>query len=80
MTSFRRLNTVLGSLVERLTGPPSQHPRPSVIDAPGHDSGPRALISSATLGVILLAGHRRLDVLLEAVAAWGEVQDLTWIE
>jgi hypothetical protein len=39
-----------------------------------------ALVSIGTLGVVLLSGHRRLDALLEAVAAWGEAQDLTWIE
>jgi hypothetical protein len=39
-----------------------------------------ALISIGTLGVVLLSGHRRFDALLEAVAAWGEAHDLTWIE
>lgn len=80
MTSFLRLKTVLGALVEWLAGPPSERSRSANPDAPEHDLGARVLVSSATLGVILLVGHRRLDALLEAVAAWGEAQDLTWIE
>jgi hypothetical protein len=75
-----RRNAALGSLVKRHACLRSEQPRSPSPQAPDHDSMARVLMSSATLGVILLAGHRRLDLLLEAVAAWGEAQDLTWIE
>jgi hypothetical protein len=80
VTSFLRRNGVSRSVVERRPGLPSEEPRSPNPVAPDHDFGDRALMSSAMLGVILLAGHRCLDLLVEAIAAWGEAQDLTWIE
>jgi hypothetical protein len=46
----------------------------------GAAPGAAALVCVGTLGVMRVAGDRRLDALLEAVAAWGEAHDLTWIE
>jgi hypothetical protein len=80
VTWLLRLNTAFASLVDRLAGDtPSRPGRPMVTD---RGAAPRAvaLVSVGTLGVVLLAGHRRFDALLEAVAAWGEAHDLTWIE
>lgn len=80
MTWLLRLDTALASLLDRLAGDtPSRRARPATSVG---GAAPRAvaLISIGTLGVVLLSGHRRFDALLEAVAAWGEAHDLTWIE
>lgn len=80
MTWLLRLDTALASLLDRLAGDtPSCRGRPATSVG---GTAPRAvaLISIGTLGVVLLSGHRRFDALLDAVAAWGEAHDLTWIE
>ena len=80
MTWLLRLDTALASLVDRLAGDtPSRRGLPATNARSG---APRAvaLISIGTLGVVLLAGHRRFDAVLEGVAAWSEAHDLTWIE
>lgn len=41
---------------------------------------PHRIISIATAGVILVAGHRRRDTALDAIALWGEAGSPTWIE
>lgn len=54
---------------------------------PGADAGlpdtwparPR-LISHGTLGTILLDADRGIASVWDALATWGEAQDLTWIE
>jgi hypothetical protein len=57
----------------------SQHrlPPPTALALP--PERPR-LVSLATLGVVLLAGDRHCDALLDCIASWGEAHDLTWIE
>jgi hypothetical protein len=80
VTWLLRFDTAFASLVDRLAGDtPSRCERSA---ATPRSAAPRAvaLISIGTLGVVLLTGHRRFDALLEAVAAWGEAHDLTWIE
>ena len=79
VTWLLRFDTAFAALIDRLAGDtPSRCER----SAANRSAAPRAvaLISIGTLGVVLLAGHRRFDALLEAVAAWGEAHDLTWIE
>jgi hypothetical protein len=38
------------------------------------------LVSFATAAAILIAAQGRCAALLDAIAHWGEAQDLTWIE
>lgn len=38
------------------------------------------LISIASLGLIMIEGHRRCDCLLETMAVHLDASDLTWIE
>jgi hypothetical protein len=80
MAWLLRLHTALASLVDRLAGDAPSRARPQATSVRGAASCAAALISIGTVGIVLLSGHRRLDAVLEAVAAWGEAHDLTWIE
>jgi hypothetical protein len=67
MAWLLRLDTALGSLMDRIAGDPP----------PAHSAAPRAV---ALISIGTLAGNRRFDAVLEAVAARSEAHDLTWIE
>jgi hypothetical protein len=85
MTFPLRLNTALGALLDRLAGEASPAHSPSAAGRPllrAHDAAPKtiALVSISTLGIALFSGSGRFNTVLEAVAAWAEAHDLTWIE
>ncbi len=78
MIRLLRLPTALAGRIDRLAGETSA--REAARRDHGAVPGAVALVCVGTLGVMLVAGDRRFDALLEAVAAWGEAHDLTWIE
>lgn len=79
--SFRNADMAKPSRIE-----PDTRPKTHRSVDPGTDTGlpakwtrPR-LISHGTLGTILLDADRSIASVWDALATWGEAQDLTWIE
>lgn len=81
MTWFLRSSTDrFDPPVEQLAGEASGRRCTPNAHASDHDRRLPMIMSCATFGTIVLTGHRRLDALVEAVAAWGEVQDIAGLE
>lgn len=78
--SLRSHTDRFGAPVGRLAGDASARRCTPDADASDDDPRPRVVMSCATFGTILLTGQRRLDALVEALAAWGEVQDIIGLE
>ena len=82
MTVTQRTDATLGCPLDApgarpsRTSPPCRHPSPVAAEP----LPSLRLVTSGALGVILFTAHRRFDALLDAIAACGEGNDLTWIE